>query len=110
MKRSTFAFAVLLLCSTGCNLGQQFSCCRMNVFQRLHDRIHGNNVGAPCMSGACAAPAAPAMVDAGCTNCGPGSTSGYESYEGIPSDSYLSSGPTQTYGGMENVTAVPSGR
>ncbi len=83
MKRSHFVVACLMLAFTGCTCGQGWNCWRPGaLIGRLHDRIHGTNVGAPCMSGACAGPAieAPVMADAGCETCGNSHSMSYGSY------------------------------
>jgi hypothetical protein len=83
MKRTSLVAASILLAFTGCTCGQGW---RPNILGRLHDRIHGTNVGAPCASGACVS--APVVADAGCETCGNGvQTMGYEGY------------PTTTFGG-----------
>ena len=101
MKRTSLVTASILLAFTGCTCGQSW---RPHIFSRLHDRIHGTNVGAPCASGACAsAPlmAAPAMADAGCETCGSGvQTLSYEGYEGRPTPSYSGEMVGGTYGGV----------
>ena len=101
MKRTSLIVASLLLAFTGCSCGQSLSSWRPNIFGRLHDRIHGTNVGAPCMSGGCAsAPsmAAPAMASVGCETCGNGVHS--LGYEGYASDSY---GGETVIGSYDNV-------
>jgi hypothetical protein len=101
MKRSSALIACLLLASTGCTCGQGWSCGRPGFFARLHDRIHGTNVGAPCMSGTCQAPAvapvAPVMADAGCETCGSGVQSGYESYPSVYDGEVVGSYPAGSY-------------
>ncbi len=110
MKRTYFVVACLLLAFTGCTCGQGWNCWRpMSMFNRLHDRIHGTNVGAPCASGACAGPAmvsAPVMADAGCETCGTGvQHMGYESYPSVYDGGEVIGG---SYGGSVRGTTVPS--
>ncbi len=98
MKRTSLVAASILLAFTGCTCGQGWSGWRPHIFSRLHDRIHGTNVGAPCASGACAS--APVMADAGCETCGNGvHSTGYESFEGQPTTSYGGEVMGGTYGG-----------
>lgn len=110
MKRTHFVVACLLLAFTGCTCGQGWSCWRpMSIFNRLHDRIHGTNVGAPCMSGTCAAPAMaapPVMADAGCATCGNGvQTMGYESYPSVYDGGEIVG---SSYGGVVQGSSMPS--
>ncbi len=106
MKRTSLVAASILLAFTGCTCGQGW---RPNILGRLHDRIHGtNNVGAPCLGGACAsAPvmAAPVVADAGCETCGSGvQTMGYEGY---PTTAYGNEIVGDSYGGViRNTPAV----
>ncbi len=95
MKRTSLVAASILLAFTGCTCSQGWSGWRPRIF----DRFQGNNVGAPCASGACAT--APVMADAGCETCGNGVRSmGYEGYEGQPTTSYGGEVMSGTYGGV----------
>ncbi len=110
MKRTSLVAASILLAFTGCTCGQGW---RPNILGRLHDRIHGTNVGAPCASGGCAsAPmiAAPAIADAGCETCGNGvQRLGYEGYESHPTTSYGGEVLGNNYGGVVHSSPVNSG-
>ncbi len=73
---------------------------------RLHDRIHGTNVGAPCASGACAGPAmaAPMMADTGCETCGNAHSMSYGSYPSAYDGEIVGS----SYGGVVNGSSMPA--
>jgi hypothetical protein len=110
MKRSSFIVVLVLVSFTGCNIGQNCGSSRTGIFSRMCNSLRGgSDVGAPCASGACAAPpmmAGPMVAD-GCSNCGPSTTMGYESYEGQGMPAFGT--PTQVFGsGAENVMPVPA--
>jgi hypothetical protein len=115
MKRTKLIVACLLLSLTGCTCGQGWNWRPGMYIGQLHNRIHGvgNNIGEPCMSGACAAPAMVApvgMADAGCTNCGGVQHMGYEGYpsqsEGVIVGSSYGS-PVENLGGMVSGNSYP---
>jgi hypothetical protein len=91
MKRYCLFALMLLSLNTGCIFGRSDG--RPGYFSNLYNRLHGNNVGAPCASGMCAQPmpmqAPPvmpqAMVTPGCDGCGGTSSLGYPEYSEIPS-------------------------
>lgn len=102
MKRTSLIVAALLLAFSGCSCGQGWSGWRPNILGRMHDRIHGTNVGAPCMSGNCAS--APAMAglsvaDTGCESCG----------SGVQNMSYDGNSNSSSYGGREVIGSTYGG-
>ena len=116
MKRSRFIVVLFFISCTGCSIGQNWGCSRPNIFSRMYNCIHGNNVGAPCASGACTtgayagAPMAsgPMVASEGCTDCGGSSTAGYESYEGTGVQLNNSYVPQSNIYSSENVVPVPA--
>jgi hypothetical protein len=81
MKRGCLIALALLSLNTGCIFGRSDG--RPGIFTRLHNRIHGTDVGAPCMSCGMAPapmPIAPPMAMGGCENCGGVETMSYPEY------------------------------
>lgn len=102
MKRSILlALTVVMVSGSGCISTRND---RPGFFTRLYNRIHGNDVGAPCASGLCGAPGpvmtapavvaptmiAPSMVSSGCGTCG--TELGYPMYgmqDGFSASNYV---------------------
>lgn len=78
---------------------------RPGILRGIYNRIHGNDVGAPCASGGCApaylpGPPAPAMMP-GCQGCGESMAQypGYAADDGFRGANFGSAYGSEVYGG-----------